>query len=102
MYTGHEHGSEYQLKFVLHNGEEDRTDWLTQEQLVQAMAIATASGRVFWLVERNVICVTCPDRKQQILEYPVAQGETPRCRPRDSRYLIAAGVRNRSEIAPPR
>ena len=100
MHPGHEHGSEYQLRFVLRNGKEDLTGWLTHDQLIKAMAVATAKGRVFWLQERNVICVGCPDREQQIFEYPVGNAESSRCRPHDSRYLVAAGVRNRSEVFP--
>jgi hypothetical protein len=100
MHTGHEHGSEYQLRFVLHNGEEGVTGWLTQEELIQAMADTKAKGKVFWLQERNVVCLDCPDREQQIYEFPVGNTESSRCRPHDSRYLVAAGVRNRSEIGP--
>jgi len=97
---GHEHGSEYQLKFVLHNGEEDLTGWLTQDELMQAMAVAIAKGKVFWLQERNIVCLECRDREQQIFEYPVGNAESSRCRPHDSRYLVAARVRNRSAIFP--
>ncbi len=97
---GHEHGSEYQLKFVLHDGEEDLTGWLTQDELMQAMATAVAKGRVFWLQERNIVCLECMDREQQIFEYPVGNTECSRCRPHDSRYLVAARVRNRSAVFP--
>jgi hypothetical protein len=97
---GHEHGSEYQLKFVLHNGEEDLTGWLTQDELMQAMAEAMAKGRVFWLQERNIVCLECMDGEQQIFEYPVGNTESSRCRPHDSRYLVAARVRNRSTVFP--
>ena len=100
MVMGHEHGSEYQLRFVLNNGEEDLTGWLTQEQLIRAMAAPSPKGTVIWLQERNVICTDCPDRKQQIFEYPVGNTASSRCRPHDSRYLVAAGVRNRSAIFP--
>jgi hypothetical protein len=97
---GHEHGSEYQLKFILHNGEEDLTGWLSQDELMQAMTAAVAKGRVFWLQERNIVCLECMDREQQIFEYPVGDTESSRCRPRDSQYLVAARVRNRSAIFP--
>jgi hypothetical protein len=102
MTIGHEHGSEYQLKFVLDNGEEDLTGWFTQDELMQAMAEAMATGRVFWLQERNIVCLACTDREQQIFEYPVGNTETSRCRPHDSRYLVAARLRNRAEVLPPR
>lgn len=97
---GHEHGSEYQLRFVLHNGKEDVTGWLTHDQLLQAMAAAMPKGTVVWLQERNIVCLECLDRDQEIFEYPVGNTESSRCRPHDSRYLVAAGVRNRSAVFP--
>jgi hypothetical protein len=65
------------------------------------MAAARGKGKAFWLLERNVVCVECQDREQQILEYPLANGESSRCRPHDSQYLVAAGVRNRAEVFRP-
>src|SRR4051794_39512085 len=98
---GHEHGSEYQLKIVLGNGSEELTGWLSQEELIPAIAAARAKGargKSLWLLERHVLCGSCPDREHKIQEYPVAQSESARFRPHDSRYLVAAGVRNRGEI----
>ena len=100
MQPGHEHGSEYRLRVVLHNGKENLTGWLTHDDLIQAISAAPAKGTVVWLQERNIVCLECRDREQQIFEYPVGNAESSRCRPHDSRYLVAAGVRNRSEILP--
>jgi hypothetical protein len=99
---GHEHGSEYQLKIVLQDGTEDLTGWLNEEELVRAIKAARARAKAFWLQERILVCVDCADREPRILEYPLAVGESSRCRPHDSKYLVAAGVRNRSAVFPPR
>ena len=96
---GHQHGSEYRLKFVNHNGQEDVTAWFNQDQVVMVIASARAKGQTFWLLERTIACPECPDREQQILEYPVDHGGSSRCSPHDSRYLVAAGVRNRAAIS---
>ena len=98
----HEHGSEYQLKTVLEDGNEEFTGWLTQEQLVPAMASARAKGKAFWLRERSMVCLICPDREPKVQEYPVAHSDSSRYRPRDSKYLVATGVRNRAEVFRPR
>lgn len=99
---GHEHGREYQLKIVLRDGTEKLTGWLDQEQIAVLMSSACSKSKTTWLQERNVLCPSCPDRDQKILEYPVSNTESSRFRPHDSRYLMAAGVRNRSEFFPPK
>ncbi len=95
----HEHGSEYRLKVVLRDGNENLSAWLDQEQLSLAMAAALAGRKAFWLQERKLVCLNCAEREPDILEYPVAATESPRCAPHDSRYLMAAGVRNRGEVS---
>jgi hypothetical protein len=95
---GHDHGSEYQLRIALADGREDFTGWLTQDELPVAMAAAQAKGATCWVQVRKLICTSCPDREQNIQEYPVAATGSTRNRPHDSAYLAAAGVRNRSEI----
>ena len=95
----HEHGSEYRLKIVLKDGKEDLTAWLDQGQLVAAIGNARPKGKALWLQERKVLCPSCPNREPKIQEYPVAQSDSARYRPHDSKYLVATGVRNPSEIS---
>jgi hypothetical protein len=89
----HNHGNEYQVKIVHEDGTEELSGWMnSEEQVVQVMAVARKSQvRACWLQERNVLCPDCLDREQRILEYPFTDNPSPRCSPRDSRYLRAGG-----------
>jgi hypothetical protein len=88
---GHDHGSEYQLKIGLLNGGEDSTGWLSLEELTATLALVRRKGKALRIQERRVLCASCPDQEQKILEYPVASTETARYRPR--RYMSAGGSR---------
>ena len=61
------------------------------------MAAAATKGRVFWLQERKCSVLELPGPRTKNLEYPVATRSLRRYRPHDSRYLVAAGVRNRAD-----
>jgi hypothetical protein len=96
----HIHGNEYQVIIVHANGAEELSGWMnSQDQLAQAMAaIHRAQGNSYWLRERIVFCPDCVDQEQQIVvECPIAYTPSPRCRPHDSRYLVAVGSKNRYE-----
>jgi hypothetical protein len=95
----HEHGSEYRLKIVLSDGTEDLTVWLAQEEILDAITASRSRAKALWLQERKVLCGSCPDREATIQEYPIAHSDSQRYRPHDSRYLVAAGVRNRGEVS---
>jgi hypothetical protein len=88
---GHEHGSEYQLRIALHNGEEDLTGWLSLEELTATLAVVRRKSKSVRVQERKVLCPSCPDREQKILEFPVSTQDTARYRPR--RYFAAGGSR---------
>jgi hypothetical protein len=88
---GHEHGSEYQLRITLHNGAEDLTGWLTLDELTTTLAVVRRKSKSIRVQERKVLCASCPDQEQKILEYPVAVSESARYRPR--RYMVAGGPR---------
>jgi hypothetical protein len=96
----HSHGIEYQIKIVHEDGTEELSWWMNSEaQVAQAMAaLGRPQGNAYWLRERNVVCPNCLDREQRILEYPFADIPSPRCSPHDSRYLLAAGYKNRYEL----
>jgi hypothetical protein len=96
---GHEHGSEYQLRVILLNGKEIMTGWVSEEKLSASIAAAQEKGKTCWVQVRRVLCHSCPDQEQSISEYPVAGTRSSRHLPHDSRYLKAAGVRNRGEIS---
>jgi hypothetical protein len=98
----HDHGSEYQLRIVHEDGTEELSGWInSEEQIAQAMtAVHRAHGNAYWLRQRNVLCLDCFDKEQQIMvECTIAYTPSPRCRPHDSRYLVAVGSRNRHELA---
>ena len=88
----HNHGNEYRVKTVRRDGTEQLSGWTNNEELALAMAAARRlQGKAYWLQERNVLCPSCPDREQTIMEYPLTESPSPRCSPHDSRYLRAVG-----------
>ena len=93
----HNHGNEYQVKIVHEDGTEELSGWMnSEEQLAQAMAAAHRPQRkTYWLRARNVLCPNCLDEEQRLVECPLTDTASPRCRPHDSRYLVAVGVRSR-------
>jgi hypothetical protein len=97
----HNHGNEYQIKIVHEDGTEELGEWMnSEEQVAQAMAaVHRAQGKAYWLLYRNVLCRDCFDKEQTIVECPITEIPSPRYRPRDSRYLLAVGSRNRYDFA---
>jgi hypothetical protein len=97
----HSHGNEYQVRIIHADGTEQASGWMnSEEQLALAMAaVHRAQGKAYWLRERNALCPECLDREQRIIvECPIAYTPSPRCRPHDSRYLVAVGSKNRCEM----
>ena len=96
----HDHGNEYQIQIVHEDGTEQLSGWTNSaEQVALAMAaVHRQQGKAYWLLVRNVICPNCLDREQRIVGYPISDTPSPRCSPHDSRYLLAAGLRNRHEL----
>ena len=96
----HNHGSEYQGRIVHEDGTEELSGWLNSaEQVAQAIAAShRPQGKVYWLLERNVLCSNCLDSEQRVMEYPLTDIPSPRCRPHDSRYLVEVGSKNRYEL----
>ena len=94
----HDHGNEYQVETVYENGTEELSGWMNSvEQVGQAMAaVHTLRVKAYWFRERNVLCPECLDREQRIMEFiPLIDIPCPRCRPHDSRYLLAVGLKDR-------
>jgi hypothetical protein len=96
----HNHGSEYQVKIVYADGTEKLSGWLNSpEQVAQAVgASRRLRSKVYWLLERNVLCPDCLDREQRVMEYPLTDIPSPRCSPHDSRYLVEVGSKSRYEL----
>ena len=96
----HDHGSEYQVRIVLEDGTEELSGWLNgEEHVAQAIAVShRQQAKAYWLVERNVLCPTCLDRGEQVMEYPLTDIPSPRCSPHDSRYLVDMGSKSRHEL----
>ena len=96
----HNHGSEYQVRVVHEDGDEELSAWMNTEDLAQAMAaVHWTQGTAYWLRERNALCPACFDREQVVIvECPITGILSPRFRPHDSRYLVAVASRNRSEM----
>jgi len=91
----HNHGSEYQVRIVHEDGTEELSGWLNSaEQVAQIAASHRPQGKVYALLERNVLCPNCLDRGQRVMEYPLTDIPSPRCSPHDSRYLLAVGSRD--------
>ena len=96
----HNHGSEYQIRIICGDGTEELSGWLNGEEEV-AQAIAAhhrPQAKAYWLLERIVRCPNCLDRGQKVMEYPLADIPSPRCRPHDSRYLVEVGSKSRYEL----
>ena len=96
----HDHGSEYQVRIVLEDGTEELSEWLNGvDQVAQAIVVShRPQAKAYWLLERNVLCPTCPDRGQKVMEYPLTDVPSPRGSPHDSRYLVDVGSKSRYEL----
>jgi hypothetical protein len=96
----HNHGSEYQVRFVRGDGTEELSGWLNSaEQVAQAIAAdRKPQGKAYWVQARNVLCTDCPDREQRIVECPLTGIPSPRYSPHDSRYLVEVGSKSRYEL----
>ena len=96
----HNHGSEYQVKIVHQDGTEELSGWLSSaEQVAQAIAAShRPQAKAYWLLQRNVLCPSCLDREQRVMEYPLTGVPSPRCNPHDSRYLVEVGSKRRYEL----
>ena len=96
----HNHGSEYQVRIVRGDGTEELSGWLNSaEQVAQTIAASPRPhAKAYWLLERNVLCSNCLDSEQRVMEYPLTDIPSPRCRPHDSRYLVEVGSKNRYEL----
>jgi hypothetical protein len=89
----HNHGNEYQVKIVCEDGTEELSGWVNNEEQVAQVMAAVHRPRVkaHLLRERNILCPSCLDREQRIVEYPLTDIPSPRYSPHDSRYLVAVG-----------
>jgi len=96
----HDHGSEYQIRIVLEDGTEELSGWLNSpERVAQAIAVShRPQAKAYWLLERDVLCSTCLDRGEQVMEYPLTDIPSPRCSPHDSRYLVDIGSKSRYDL----
>jgi hypothetical protein len=96
----HNHGSEYQIRIVCGDGAEVMSGWLNSvEQVSRAIAAyRRPQDKAYWLLERNVLCPNCLDSGQRVMEYPLTDIQSPRCRPHDSRYLVEVGSKSRYEL----
>jgi len=101
IYMAHKHTNEYQLKVVLSDGTEELSAWMhDQEQISEAMAVLRwKKPSSCWLRERRAVCPDCTNREQSILEYPFSDSGSPRYSPRNSRYLVAVGSRDRYQVS---
>jgi hypothetical protein len=96
----HQHGNEYQIKNVHKDGTEELSRWMNrEEQVVQAIAaVHGLPGEIHWLRARNLLCPYCLNREQRIVECTITDIQCPRFSPHDSHYLVAAGIKNRTEV----
>ena len=91
-------GSEFQIKVIHADGTEELGGWMKSEtEVAQAVASAKSGrGKTYWLRKRDVVCPDCLDKEQQIiLEFPILDKPSARCRAHDSGYLNAVGSRDR-------
>ena len=97
----HTHGNEYQVRIVHEDGTEELSGWMQGEaQVAPALAaIRRPYGTAYWLRVRHVRCPDCLERDQGTWECPLTDKTSARYSPHDSGYLVAAGCRNRSEVA---
>jgi len=98
----HDHGNEYQVRIVHQDGTEELSGWMSSEEQVAQVVAAVhhPAGKAFWLRARNIICANCLEKEQGIVvECPLTGLPSPRCSPRDSYYLLRAGVKNRNAVS---
>jgi hypothetical protein len=89
----HYHGNEYQVRFVHEDGTEALSHWIDRERVAQAMAALQRPGtKAYWLRERKVLCPNCLDTEQRIVEYPLADIQSPRLRVPEPRWPAARGA----------
>ena len=97
----HKHRNEYQVRIVHGDGTEELSGWLNgTEQVAQAIAAdRKPQGKACWLRARNVLCAGCtPNVERRTVECPLANTQTPRYSPHDSRYLVEVGSKSRYEL----
>ena len=97
----HNHGSEYQVIIVHGDGTEELSGWLSSaEQVAQAIAAdRKPQGKAYWIRARNVLCADCPpSTERSTVECPLADTQTARYSPHDSRYLVDVGTKSRCEV----
>jgi hypothetical protein len=96
----HNHGNEYQIRFAYEDGTEELSGWVnTEEQVAHALTAAHRPHcKTYWLRTRSVLCADCLDMEQGIVECTIADVPSPRFSPHDSHYLVAAGMKNRTEV----
>ena len=97
----HNHGNEYQVRIVHEDGTDELSGWMHgEEQLALTMAaVHKVQGNSYWLRERKVLCPDCLDPELMVIvECSIAYTPSARCRPHDSRYLVAVGSKNRHEL----
>ena len=92
-------GNQYRVRIVQEDGIEKLTGWMnSMAQVAQQMLTAQKlPGTSYWLQVRNILCPNCSVR-EQFWEYPIMHIPSPRFIPHDSRYLLAVGWRDRSEV----
>ena len=95
----HDHGNEYQIRFVREDGIEELSGWMNStEQVAQAMlAVHRTQGSTYWLLVRHILCPNCSAR-EQTMEYPIMHAPSPRYIPHDSRYLQIVESRDRYSL----
>jgi hypothetical protein len=100
-HMAHNHGSEYQVRIVHGDGTEELSGWLNSaEQVAQVIAAdRKPQGKAYWIRARNVLCADCPPNvERSTVECPLANTQTPRYSPHDSRYLVEVGSKSRYEL----
>ena len=97
----HNHGDEYQVKFVHEDGTEELSGWMnSDEQVAKAVAaVHSPPAKAFWLRARNVLCPNCLGEEQKIIvECPLIGMPSPRYSSHDSYYLLRVGLKNRHTV----
>jgi hypothetical protein len=95
------HGSEFQIKVIHADGTEELGLWMKSELEVAHAVAGTKGGRgkTYWLRKRDVVCPDCLDKEaEMILEFPILDTPSARCRAHDSGYLNAVGSKDGNEL----
>ena len=93
----HEHASEYRVRIVHGDETEQLGGWMDCQQIAQAITeLRESPPKAYWLQVRNILCLSCQQREQTIVEFRLTLNtaeRTPFPRQNERRFFGSASSR---------